>query len=83
MELKTCIESHTNDENLAEVHFEHFFPRAKGHAKLIYEFHSSRISPFCSSVKNDEIELHLPDHVDLDYLAQKCYLKMIASASEA
>ena len=52
-EWKKCIELHPNDGNIVEVNFEHLFPHMKVHAKLIDEFHSSRIFPFCSSVKHD------------------------------
>ena len=52
VEWRKDIEINPNDENIFEACFEHFFPRAKGHAKFIDECHSSRRSPFYSSVKN-------------------------------
>ena len=42
VEWRKDIELNPNDENLSEVYFEHFFPCAKGHAKLVDECNSSR-----------------------------------------
>ena len=51
-EQKKDVESHPNENNLAESCFEHFFQHAKGHAKLIDEQYSS-LRPNCySSVKH-------------------------------
>ena len=72
-----------NDDNIVEVHFEHFFQCAKGHAKLIDEFNFSRRPPCYSSDEDDRIEFHQRDHVDLDYLVKTCYLIKIALVSEA
>ena len=47
------IDLHPNDDNLAEVPFKNFFPRTKGHAKLIDEYHSSRNYPYHSSIKHE------------------------------
>ena len=54
----------------------------RGHAKLIHKCHSSRRSNYCSSVKNEEIELHQLEYADLDYLVKTCYLTMIDLASK-
>ena len=79
---KKYIELHSNDDDFAEAYFEHFFPRAKVHAQLIDEFHSSWISPCYSSVQYDKVEFHHLDHVEPDHLAKAYYLAMIASVSE-
>ena len=45
VEWKKEIELIPNGENLLEVRFEHFFPSAKPHYKLINQFYSSQRSP--------------------------------------
>ena len=54
VECRKDIEINPNDENLSEACFEHFFPHAKGHAKLIDECHSSGTSPYYNSVKHEK-----------------------------
>ena len=51
VEWRKFIKINPNDENLLDVHFDHFFPLTKGHARLIDECHSSRKSLHCSTVK--------------------------------
>ena len=68
--------------NLNNIFFEHFFPCVTGHAKLIDEYHSSRNSPYYSTVKNDKIKFHDPDADDPDWKVKKAYTIMIAAVSE-
>ena len=72
-----------NDDNFAEAHVVNYFPGAKGHTKLIDEFHSYQRFPYCSSVKHDKIEFNQPDYIDPLHTVKTCYLKMTALVSEA
>ena len=81
-EWKKDIELNPNDDNLAELHFEHLFLCVKGNTKLIDEFNYSRKSPCYSSVKHDKIKFNQQDHVDPDHLVKTRYLTMIALVYE-
>ena len=61
------------------MHFEHFFPRMKRHAKFIDECHSSRRSLCFSIVKKEKIVFCDPDN---NNLIKACFLTIIASISE-
>ena len=52
VEWRKDMESNPSNKNLSEAHFEHLFPHAKVHAKLIDENHSSRRSLCYSTVKH-------------------------------
>ena len=71
-----------NDTIMNDIFFDDFFPCIKGHAKLIDDYHSSRNSPYYSTVRNDQIKFHDPDVEDPDYLVKIAYTIMIAAVSE-
>ena len=62
--------------------FDNVFPCIKGHAKLTDDYHSSHISPYCSTVKHDQIEFCNEYTVDPDYPVKIAYTIMIAAVSE-
>ena len=70
------------DTILNDVFFDDFFPCIKGHAKLIDDYHSSRNSPYYSTVRNDKIKFYDPDLDDPDHLVKIAYTIMIAAVSE-
>ena len=71
-----------DDTNLNDIFFDDFFPCVKGHAKLIDEYHSSRNSPYYSTVRNDRIKFYDADLEDPDQLVKIAYTIMIAAVSE-
>ena len=56
-------------------------PDATGQVKLIDECHSDHKSPYCMTVRHDQIKFHQPDAENFDYLV-KCYLIMIVAIDE-
>ena len=62
--------------------FEHFFPRAKGHAKLIDEFCSNLNSSYYSIFKHETIKFHQLNSKDPDYLVKKRYSIIIVATIE-
>ena len=72
IERRKCFAMKTNDENISEIFFEHLFPRAKGYATFIDEFHYFQRLPYCSSVKHEKIVLYPPEYVDPNHLVQAC-----------
>ena len=57
-------------------------PCIKVHAKLTDDYHSSRNSPYYSTVKHDQIEFCNEDTDDPYYLVKIAYTIMIAAVSE-
>jgi len=67
---------------LNDIFFDYFFPCVTGHAKLIDEYHSSRNSPYYSTVQNDNIKFFYNDEEDRDYMMKLGYTIMIDEVSE-
>ena len=58
------------------------FPCITGHVKLIDTYHSSRNSPYHSTVRNDKINLHNPDTEDHDWMMKLGHTIIISAVSE-
>jgi hypothetical protein len=70
----------SDDTDLNDLFFEQFFPSVVGHAKIIDEFHADPISPFHSTVTNDNIKFEDPEAEVPDWKVKQAYTLMIAAA---
>ena len=82
LELKKDINFDDNNA-LADIFFNDFFPCITGHAKLIDEFHTDMRSPMFQTVQDEKIAFHQERDEDPDWVVKQCYLLMIAAVTEA
>ena len=78
--MKKEIDFENND--LADILFDHFFVDITGHAKLIDEFHADPKSTWYHTVKKEKILFNDELADDPDWIVKQCYLLMLAACAE-
>jgi hypothetical protein len=64
------------------IFFDHFFPSVKGHGKIMDDYFDNRNALMYITVQREKIKFHDATAEDPDWLVRKCYLLLIAAASE-